>query len=101
MTARSRRCAWCPLIERIRCGNRSIADQIVRAASSVLLNLGEGSQRRGADRMHFYRIAAGSAAEVRCALDAAEALGFIDGRDGAAAWDRFGAVVAMLRAITR
>ncbi len=67
----------------------------------MLLNLGEGSQRRGADRAHFYRIAAGSAAEVRAALDAAEALGFVDGVEVASAWDRFGEVVAMLRAITR
>ncbi len=88
-------------LERIRRANRSLTDQIVRAASSVLLNLGEGSQRRGADRAHFYRIAAGSAAEVRAALDAAEALGFVDAHEIAAASDRFAQVVAMLRAITR
>ena len=90
-----------PLLERVKCAHRGLADQMVRAATSVVLNLGEGAQRRGADRAHFYRIAAGSAAEVRSALDAAEALGFVPRREIAAAWDRFDQVVAMLVAITR
>ena len=67
----------------------------------MLLNLGEGAERRGADRLHLYRVAAGSAAEVRCALDAAEALGFVERAEIAAARDRFDQVVAMLVAITR
>ena len=86
---------------RIRGANRSLADQLTRAASSVLLNLGEGAERRGADRLHFYRIAAGSAAEVRSALDAAEALGFVEAAEVAEARDRFDQVVRILRAITR
>ncbi|MCE9576451.1 MAG: four helix bundle protein [Deltaproteobacteria bacterium] len=90
-----------PLLERIRRGHRGLADQVVRAATSVVLNIGEGSKRRGADRAQFYRIAAGSAAEVRCALDAAEALGFVERAEIAAAWDRFDQVVAMLVTITR
>ena len=90
-----------PHIEQIRRSSRSIADQMVRAASSVVLNLSEGSQRRGADRAHFYRMAAGSAAEVRAALDAAEALGFVTQTEVAAAWDRFDQVCAMLRPLTR
>ena len=69
--------------------------------ASVLLNRGEGAERRGADRLHFYRIAAGSAAEVRSALDAAEALGFVEAAEVAEARDRFDQVVRILRAITR
>ncbi len=88
-------------LERIRRANRSLADQITRAATSVVLNLGEGAERRGADRAHFYRIAAGSAAEVRSALEAAEALGFVEAAEIAAAWDRFDHVVRILRVITR
>ena len=38
---------------------------IRRAASSVPMNLGEGNRRVGKDRLHFFRIAAGSADEVR------------------------------------
>ncbi len=88
-------------LARIRGANRSLADQLTRAASSVLLNLGEGAERRGADRLHLYRVAAGSAAEVRCALEAAEALGFVEASEIAAVWDRFDHVVRILRLITR
>jgi four helix bundle protein len=49
-----------------------------RAASSVALNLAEGNRRTGQDRLQFFRIAAGSAAEVRAALEVALAWGYID-----------------------
>ena len=57
--------------------DRSLADQLRRAASSVVLNIAEGTRRTGKDRVHFFRIAAGSAAEVRAALDVARAWGMI------------------------
>jgi four helix bundle protein len=57
--------------------DRSLADQLRRAASSVVLNIAEGNQRTGKDRLHFFRIAAGSAAEVRAALEVARAWGMI------------------------
>jgi four helix bundle protein len=57
--------------------DRSLADQLRRAASSVVLNIAEGNRRAGKDRAHFFRIAAGSAAEVRAALDVARAWGTI------------------------
>jgi four helix bundle protein len=88
-------------LAQLRRHSRSLTDQLERAATSVLLNLAEGSQRRGADRTHFYRIAAGSAAEVGAGLDAAVALGFAEPTEVAAAQDHFRQVVAMLRAITR
>lgn len=43
---------------------RSIADQAIRSASSVAANLAEGHGRCGRDRLHFWRIAYGSAKEV-------------------------------------
>ena len=43
---------------------RSIADQIVRSASSVPANLAEGNGRSGRDRLHHFRIALASAREV-------------------------------------
>ncbi len=52
-----------------------LARQLRRAASSVPLNIGEGNQRRGGDRIHHYRIAAGSAAETATALRVAQAWG--------------------------
>jgi four helix bundle protein len=43
---------------------RSIADQLVRSASSVVANLAEGNGRSGRDRSHHFRIALASAREV-------------------------------------
>ena len=52
------------------------ADQVLRAGTSVTLNIGEGSRRTGKDRKRFYRIAQGSAAEILAALDTADAWGW-------------------------
>ena len=54
-----------------------LADDLRRAARSVPQNIAEGSRRIGRDRLHHYRIAAGSADETRTALRVAEALGFL------------------------
>ena len=62
-------------VERLRVRNRSLSEQIRRAASSISLNLAEGRRRSGADRVHHWRIAAGSAEEVRTALRVALAWG--------------------------
>ena len=48
--------------------NRALADQAMRAASSILLNIEEGNQRKGGDRTHLFRIAKGSVEELRAAL---------------------------------
>lgn len=66
-----------PLSTLQRC-NRPLAGQLRRAAESVALNIGEGARRCGRDREHFYRIAAGSAAEVRAGLDVACAWGHLN-----------------------
>ena len=58
--------------------DRDLASQLSRALNSVALNLAEGSRREGKDRLHLYRIAAGSADEVRVALRLAEAWGYLD-----------------------
>jgi len=42
----------------------------------VVLNVGEGRLRRGGDQRRSFEIAAGSASEVRSALDVAEAWGW-------------------------
>ena len=51
-----------PHIESLARHDRSLADQIRRAGTSVVLNLAEWARRIGRDRSHVYRIAAGSAA---------------------------------------
>ncbi len=53
-----------------------LARQLRRAASSIPLNIGEGNERRGGDRVHHFRVAAGSAAETATALHVAEAWGY-------------------------
>jgi four helix bundle protein len=47
---------------------KSVAGQLIRAASSVALNLAEGNGRFGRDRMHHWRIAYGSALESSSAM---------------------------------
>ena len=59
----------------------SLAQQIVRSASSIAANLGESRGRQGKDRLHFFRIAAGSAEETRVHLRVALAWGWIRERD--------------------
>ena len=56
---------------------RCLAEQLVRAASSVPANLSEGHGRTGRDRLHHWRIAHGSLEEARTALRVAEALGYL------------------------
>jgi four helix bundle protein len=55
-------------IEALTRQNRSLGDQALRAASSIVLNLEEGNCRTGADRLHMFRIAEGSTKELRAAL---------------------------------
>jgi len=50
-----------------------------RATHSVALNLNEGNRRIGKDRLHLFRIAAGSAAEIQAGLDVADAFGLATG----------------------
>jgi four helix bundle protein len=64
-----------PLIER---SDRDLADQLRRAASSVVLNLAEGQRSTKGNRHKHYAIAHGSANEVKAALELARAWGWID-----------------------
>ena len=69
------------LVKAIHLHDPSLADQLRRAASSMVLNIGEGSRRQGRDRMNRYRIAAGSAAETRDALQVARGWGYVQSID--------------------
>ena len=55
-----------------------LARQARRAASSIVLNLGEGARRVGRDRTHLWRVSAGSAAELDRIVKVALAWGYID-----------------------
>jgi len=67
-----------PLLPAIKDHDPDLADQIRRAATSVVMNLAEGSGRRGKERAYHYRIARGSVQEVRSGLEAADAWGYVD-----------------------
>ena len=69
------------VVAKIRTHNRKVADQVVDAASSVAANLAEGNRRIGRDRLHFFRVAAGSADEVRGHLRVALAWGWVTEAD--------------------
>jgi len=69
-----------PIVPAIKRHDADLADQLRRAAQSVLLNLGEGKKFANGNRRKHYEIAQGSANEVKAALDAAEAWGWLDVR---------------------
>lgn len=66
------------VLPRIKARDADLARQIKRAASSITMNLGEGRKRIGEDRMHLFRIAAGSAGEVEAGLDTAQSWGYLE-----------------------
>jgi four helix bundle protein len=62
-----------PLVSRIRARDRALAAQLTRAASSVVLNIGESNYSDPGNRRARLFTAAGSAAETRLALRTAVA----------------------------
>jgi four helix bundle protein len=66
------------LVVRVPAPLKSLADQVIRAASSVPANLAEGHGRSGRDRIHHWRIAYASAKEVDTHLRLLAQAGAID-----------------------
>ena len=66
------------LVMRVPAPLKSLADQVIRSASSVPANIAEGAGRSGRDRLHHYRIAYGSAKEVDTHLRLLVGAGAID-----------------------
>src|SRR6266704_1264347 len=78
-----------PVVAQLRKHSPEAADQVERAASSIVHNLAEGSRRNGRDPKRFYDMAHGSAGEIRGALDVADAWGWqIDSAHARALLDR-------------
>jgi four helix bundle protein len=66
-----------PVVARVRRYDRSLADQLVRAASSVALNIAEADASDAGNQRARFCTAAGSASEVRAALRVATAWGYV------------------------
>ena len=64
----------------VRRHDGDLARQLVRATSSIAANVAEGNRRVGGDRLHLFRVAAGSADEVRTHLQVAVAWGWLEPR---------------------
>jgi four helix bundle protein len=88
------------VLDHIERRDRDLGNQLRRAASSVALNIAEGSGSHGGTRLARYRTALGSARETVACLDVATALGYVEGVDGLLA-SRLDEVQAMLVALVR
>ncbi len=75
--------------------------QVRRAGASMTLNIAEGRRRVGKDRKHLWRVALGSADEVRAALRTAVAFGDLDPYEINQSLDLLDRVIAMLWKMTR
>ncbi len=65
-----------PAIRRIERADRDLARQLRRATASTVLNLAEGDHSDGGNQRARFFTAAGSAKEVKSALQVAEAFGY-------------------------
>jgi four helix bundle protein len=66
-----------PIVAIVERSHRDLADQILRAATSVSLNLAEGQRSAKGNCAKHYAIAHGSANEVKAGIQLAIALGII------------------------
>ena len=67
-----------PLVQVIREQDRALADQLKRAAQSVVLNIAEGRGNDAGNARARFSTACGSAKEVRAALNVARDWGYIE-----------------------
>ena len=83
------------LVVRVPAPFKSLADQVIRSASSVPANLSEGHGRSGRDRVHHWRIAYASAKEVDSHLRLLANAGAVDVSRANSALQLFDQVRAM------
>jgi len=83
------------LVVRVPAPLKSLADHVIRAASSVPANLSEGHGRSGRDRYHHWRIAYASAKQIDSLLRLLSQAGAIDITRACSAMRLFDEVRAM------
>lgn len=82
-------------------GNASMADQLRRASTSVVLNFAEGCSRKSPkERRRYFDIARGSTFEVVAAFDVLHAMGFVDDDAWQCAVDKADGLSRMLYAFS-
>jgi four helix bundle protein len=89
-----------PLMPRIKRSDGPLADQLRRAANSVVLNIAEGDQSDPGNRKARFFTAAGSAGESLAALKAAVCWRYITPVDAEAASSLLRRIIAILWKLT-
>jgi four helix bundle protein len=92
--------ALAPLVARIKRRDKALADQLVRAASSVALNIAEANYSDPGNRRARLFSAAASANEVRAGLRVAVAWGYCSQPQVGSASATLDRVIAMLWKLT-
>jgi four helix bundle protein len=90
-----------PLVHIIREHDKSLADQLKRAAQSVVLNIAEGRGNDAGNARARFSTACGSAKEVRAALNVASDWGYIEARKAAHLDGRLDQVCAITWCLSR
>ena len=67
-----------PLVPVVETQDRELADQMKRAASSIVLNLAEGMRSAKGNKQKHYSLAHGSANEVKATIQTAQAWGWLE-----------------------
>ena len=89
-----------PLLARIAKHDADLADELRRAAKSVLLNIGESEGLSPGRKRQHREIALGSLYEVRSAIDCAVLLGYVEEAEAADAAELAYRVGGMLYRLT-
>jgi len=90
-----------PLMQRVRQRDRSLADQLVRAATSVALNIAEADHSDPGNQRARFFTAAGSGNVTLAALRVAVAWGYVRAAETESASALLGRIIAMLWKLTR
>ena len=90
-----------PLVQSIREQDEKLADQLRRAAQSVVLNIAEGRGNKAGNARLRFATACGSAKEVRAALHVASDWGYIEAQIATALDRRLDRVCAITWVLSR
>jgi four helix bundle protein len=90
-----------PLVSEIRKRDRALADQLTRAASSVVLNIAESNYSDSGNRKARLFTAAGSANEVRAVLTVGAAWAYCERAESEVALGLLDRILAILWKLTR